>query len=141
MANGFPFIFLVDDDPDDRDLFCAGMQRRYPHINIHIFQDGNELLDFLKNCSLCVLPACMVIDYKMPLLSAPQVLLATGKGTRYVGVPKVVWSRSTRKSDIEECLGLGASLFVTKPETMEQLDRLIDTLEVWLVKPIVAASL
>jgi len=141
MTSRFPYILLADDDPDDRDFFVAGMQRRYPQVSIRTFQDGEELLGFLDNRTWTALPAVILIDYKMPRLSAPQVLQATGAGTRYALIPKVVWSTSQRKEDMDECLGLGAALFVIKPETGAQLDRLINSLEEWLVKPILNASL
>ena len=140
MTNVFPYILLADDDPDDRELFCTGMQRRYPQVSIRTFQDGDELLDFLDNFTWFFLPACMVIDYKMPRLSAPQVLRTTGAGTRFVRIPKIVWSTSEREKDMEECLNLGAALFVSKPATAQQLDCLIDSLEEWLVKPFLSAS-
>lgn len=141
MTNGFPFILLADDDPDDRDFFCSAMQKRYPQVGVYTFQDGDELLSFLDTFTWSVLPACILMDYKMPRLCAPQVLRATGAGTRYARIPKVVWSTSERKKDCDECLGLGAAQFVVKPETGSELDRLIDSIEEWLVKPRLTASL
>ena len=140
MTNGFPFILLADDDPDDRAFFCSAMRNRYPQVGVYTFQDGDELLSFLDTFTWSVLPACILIDYKMPRLSAPQILRATGAGTRYARIPKVVWSTSERKEDMDECLGLGAALFAVKPETGSQLDSLINSLEEWLVKPAVNAS-
>jgi len=140
MTNGFPFILLADDDPDDRELFCSAMRKRYTQVGVYTFQDGDELLNFLDAFTWSVLPACILIDYKMPRLSAPQILRATGAGTRYARIPKVVWSASEQNKDMDECLGLGAALFVTKPESGSQLDNLINSLEEWLVKPIVIAS-
>lgn len=140
MTNGFPYILLADDDSDDLDFFYEGMHRRYPQVGIRAFKDGEELLDFLNNCTLTILPACMLIDYKMPRFGAPQVLQATGPGTCYARVPKMVWSNSERKGVKDECFKLGAAFFVAKPATNYQLDRLIDFLEQWLVKPLIAIS-
>jgi CheY-like chemotaxis protein len=138
MINGSSYVLLADDDPDDRHFFCEGMRRFFPEIVIHTFQDGDELLHFLDNNPLPVLPACILLDYKMPRLTAPQVLQATGAGTRYAPIPKVVWSTSERKKDIDECLGLGAVRFVIKPDKGSQLDRLINSLGEWfgLKKPL-----
>lgn len=133
MANELPYILLAEDDPDDRDLFCAGMQRFYPQVGIHTFQDGDEMLEFLDNCTWLALPACILIDFKMPRLTAPQVLQATGAGTRYAHIPKIVWSTSERQKDIDECLNLGAIRFAIKPDTGDKLDELINSLETWLV--------
>ena len=132
MENGIPYIVLAEDDPDDRDLFLAGMHKLYPQIAVRSFQDGDELLEFLETCSGTALPALMLIDYKMPRLTAPQVLKATGTGTRYAHVPKIVWSTSERQKDSDECLNLGAIRFVIKPDTDYRLDELINSLGKWL---------
>jgi len=140
MTNGSPYILLADDDPDDRDLFCEGMRRSYPHVGLHTFQDGDELLAFLASCGYPTLPACILIDYKMPRLTAPQILQVTGLGTRYAHIPKIVWSTSERQKDIDECLNLGAARFVIKPDTNYQLDELISSLEEWLIKPAIVSG-
>lgn len=134
MTNGFPYILLAEDDADDRDLFCEGMRRFYPNIGLYTFQDGDELLAFLDNCSFSALPACILIDYKMPRFTAPQILQVTGAGTRYAHIPKIVWSTSKRQKDKDECLHLGATRFLIKPDTGDQLDELISSLEKWLRK-------
>jgi len=64
----------------------------------------------------------------MPRLSGPEVLRATGIGTPYDHVPKIVWSTSQRQIDIDECLRLGATRFAIKPESGAQLDNLIRSL-------------
>lgn len=69
----------------------------------------------------------------MPRLTAPQVLQATGAGTRYAHIPKIVWSTSERQKDIDECLSLGAVRFAIKPATGYELNELINSLEAWLI--------
>ena len=48
---------------------------------------------------------------------------------------KIVWSTSERQKDIDVCLSLGAVRFAIKPDTGDQLDELINSLEEWLIKP------
>ncbi|HVU53941.1 MAG TPA: response regulator [Puia sp.] len=135
MTNGFPFVLLADDDPDDRDFFCAGMQRLYPQVDVLSFQDGDELLEFLKNSGLPSLPSYILLDYKMPRLTGPDFLRGTGIGTPYDPIPKIVWSTSQRQIDIDECLRLGAARFLIKPESGLQLDNLIKSLDIYLRTP------
>jgi CheY-like chemotaxis protein len=139
MTNKFPFVLLADDDPDDRNFFCIAMQRLFPKVKVLSFQDGDELLGFLRNSGLQSLPDCILLDYKMPRLSGPEVLQATGMGTPYDQVPKIVWSTSQRQIDIDECLRLGATRFAIKPESGIQLDNLIKSLGCYLVKPGITA--
>ncbi|MBN8855721.1 MAG: hypothetical protein BGO55_22915 [Sphingobacteriales bacterium 50-39] len=135
MTNEFPFVLLADDDPDDRDFFCAGMKRLFPSVDVVAFPDGDELLEFMNSSRLQPLPGCILLDYKMPRLSGPEVLLATGVGTPYDHVPKIVWSTSQRQIDIDECLRLGATRFAIKPESGAQLDNLIKSLACYLLTP------
>lgn len=134
MTKDIPFVLLADDDPDDRDFFCAGMKRLFPRVEVLSFKDGDELLEFMNNSGL-QLPGCILLDYKMPRLSGPEVLLATGIGTPYDQVPKIVWSTSQRQMDIDECLRLGATRFAVKPESGAQLDNLIKSLSRYLLTP------
>jgi CheY-like chemotaxis protein len=135
MTDEFPYIVLADDDADDRDFFCLAMKRHYPQIGVLTFQDGDELLAFLDNCTSTGLPVCILIDYKMSRLSAPQFLQQTGTGTPFEHIPKIVWSTSERPVDSEECLGLGAIRFVVKPDSGQLLNKLMCSLEEWLAKP------
>ena len=133
MTREFPFVLLADDDPDDRDFFCAGMHRLFPRVDVLSFKDGDELLAFLNDPTLQSLPGCILLDYKMPRLSGPEVLQATGVGTPYDHVPKIVWSTSQRQIDIDECLRLGATRFAIKPASGAQLDNLIRSLGCYLL--------
>jgi len=133
MTREFPFVLLADDDPDDRDFFCAGMRRLFPRVDVLSFKDGDELLDYLRDPSQQSMPGCILLDYKMPRLSGPEVLQATGIGTPYDLVPKIVWSTSQRQTDIDECLRLGATRFAIKPASGAQLDNLIRSLGCYLL--------
>jgi len=124
-----PLVLIADDDPDDRDFFRSGMQRLYPDIFLITFSDGMNLLDFLANCAASDLPDCLLFDYKMPGLMGPDLLQATGPGSRYAPIPKIVWSTSQRKKDIDECLSLGAARFADKPVTDAELNKLLRSLE------------
>lgn len=134
MTHEFPHVLLADDDPDDRDFFCSSMMRLYPEVPIRTFDDGDHLLDHLVHCSIPMLPGIILLDYKMPRLAAPRFLNATGTGTRYADIPKIVWSTSPRKKDMEECLSAGAVRFVIKPGTDDQLDNLLRSLDQWISK-------
>lgn len=124
-------VLLADDDPDDREFFCLGMKRLYPQISVTCFEDGAQLLDFLRDCPTPALPDCIFIDYKMPRLTGPELLMATGPGTRYSSIPKIIFTTTQRQKDVDECVGLGASHFPNKPATDSELGKLLMSLEVF----------
>lgn len=135
MTYDIPSVLLADDDPDDRDFFCTAMKRVYPNVKIRTFEDGDHLLDYLKHCSVAMLPGCIVLDYKMPRLTAPQFLQAAGDGTRYAQIHKIVWTTSRLRKDMEACLNAGAASFHIKPNTDSQMDNLLRSLAPWINTP------
>jgi len=128
MMIRLPSVYLADDDPDDLEFFATGMQRMYPQATIYLFKDGSELVHSLTSSP--ELPHYLIFDYKMPTLSAPQLLEATGSGTRYELIPKIVWSTSGRQKDIDECLRLGATRYVIKPATALELEIFLKSLDI-----------
>jgi len=136
MSIGFPYVLLADDDPEDREFFRAGMWRVYPELGVLPFESGQKLLEFLDGLGDSALPSCIVIDFKMPPLSAPEILGAIGAGTRYHPIPKIVWSTSERQKDIDACLTAGAVRFVVKPITERQMDEFIRSIGFWMAKPV-----
>ncbi len=132
MSRGIPLLLLAEDDADDRDFFCAGMRRIFPNVIARTFENGDTLLNYLHQCTTPELPRCMLLDYRMHPHHAPEILAATGAGTRYDLIPKIVWSTSQQHKDMDECVRLGAARFVVKPETDDQLDNLLRLFSRWL---------
>jgi CheY-like chemotaxis protein len=128
MTQESAYITIVDDDPDDREFLCAGMQRCFPNVTVMAFGKGSELLTYLDTCKDKELPAAMILDYKMPGLTGADLLRNTGKGTPYSSICKVVWSTSRLSKEIDECLALGALRWLVKPSTNDELDSAIKSL-------------
>jgi CheY-like chemotaxis protein len=120
-----PYILLAEDDPDDQFAFLEAFTRLNPHVSLRIVQDGQELLDFLDTSPDTRLPVIIVLDYKMPRLTGPDVLKYLAVCQRFIHIPKIVWSTSTREKDIAECLQLGAANYFTKPATNQELEDFI----------------
>lgn len=128
MTQEFPYITIVDDDPDDQEFLRAGMKRCFPGITVMPFGNGNELLTYLDTCNSKKLPLAMILDYKMPVLTGADVLRITGNGTRYSAISKVIWSTSRLRKEMDECLALGALRWIIKPNTDDELDLAIRSL-------------
>lgn len=121
-------IAIADDDPDDRDFFCAGLLRSFPQMTVVAFADGAHLLEYLNTRPAAEIPCGIILDYRMPALSGADVLAAIGRTARYASMSKVVWSSSALQKEIDECLGLGACRWIVKPATDAELDALIHEL-------------
>lgn len=129
MIRQLRHVLLADDDPDDREFFISCMKALKPNVRVTVAGDCAEMLGILQKMEREDLPDILVIDYNMPKLQGPECLNAAGAATPYGRIPKVVWSTSKRREDAEKCLAVGATRFVTKPESMAALQSFINSLD------------
>ena len=125
---------LADDDPDDRETFTEAFTRWYPQIKVHTVNDGQELFEFLDTCTPDEFPVLILLDFKMPLVNAPEVLERLSNHSIYDLIPKVVWSTSERSKDIQECQRLGAAAYFKKAATAKEMDQIIHQIDKILIK-------
>ena len=128
MQPKYPYILLADDDPDDLQAFTDEFIYQHPGITVRQVSSGREVLLHLDICPDDRLPTLLVLDYQMPELTGFEVLQALAANDRYAPIVKVVWSNCPRTKDREECIRLGATLYLAKPGTIEELKRTIHQL-------------
>ena len=121
-----PFILLIDDDPDDRQMFIDEFQRHNADVAIQPADSAEEALAYLLNCVPEDLPMLIVIDYQLPGLFAPAFLQAIKHNSRCDKILKIVWSTSPLKEHIESCMENGAYRYFTKPSELADLCGIID---------------
>jgi CheY-like chemotaxis protein len=126
MKNQLPYILLADDDPDDREALIQPFIRQNPGVRVLCADNGRQLLDFLENCPSTELPVLILMDYKMPILTAAEILEKLAGDIRYAGILKLVWSTSSRAEFVDRCLRHGASHYFTKPNSLHELEKIVD---------------
>jgi CheY-like chemotaxis protein len=126
MKNQLPYILLADDDPDDREALIQPFIRLNPGARVQCAEDGRELLDFLEKCPPAELPVLILMDYKMPFLTAADILERLAGDIRYADVLKLVWSTSSRSEYVDRCVGRGASHYFAKPNSLHELEKIVD---------------
>jgi CheY-like chemotaxis protein len=124
-----PYILIADDDPDDLNTFLQAFSERDPHVSVHFVTDGQAVIEFLEGCVPEELPSLILLDYKMPVVSGPEVLQKLSSHPDHAHIPKIVWSTSKRSQDIENCVRLGAAGYFLKPASSYELDELIQKIE------------
>ena len=115
------YILLADDDGDDQELLTESILQHQPSVAIKTVNNGPQVLAWLDECPDEQLPAMLILDYKMPILNAAQVLDELNANDRYAELPKVVWSTSTNRQHIDECLSKGALGYFPKPNDVSEL--------------------
>lgn len=105
-------ILLVDDDPDDREVFSSGFKEIDPHTVCLFASDPEQALEILSG--LTVLPDCIVTDYNMPSTNGSQFVTLLKKHETFRTIPIVVYSTAKPPEDL---LKAGAWRMVIKPST------------------------
>ena len=129
MNKELPYVLLADDDPDDVAAFTQAFSEVNPHSCVEAVSDGQELFEYLDGCNPDELPSLIVLDYKMPLISGPEVLQRLSSMLGHAHIPVVVWSTSGRSQDIDNCVRLGASGYFPKPASSTELHELIHKID------------
>ena len=110
-----PYLLLGEDDEDDVAFFKEAFSSRYPDVDIRHFDNGRELLEFLRPCPVDALPDFLLLDVLMPMMPAMDVLTVLQKEPKFEKIVKAVWSTLMLPADQERCLVLGCSYYFDKP--------------------------
>jgi len=112
-------ILIVDDDPDDIQLFCEAVTEINNTFLCYSATSGEEALQLLK--AAIVKPDFIFLDLNMPRMGGKQCLCQLKKDPRFAKIPVVIYSTSKIKDDIDDALRQGAVSFITKPSKFEDL--------------------
>lgn len=119
-------ILLADDDPDDQDFLVQAIRELNQPVSMKCVSDGREVLGCLSSLDEKDFPDLIVIDYKMPILNATDVLQKMGEEPRFRNIPVIVWSTSNQPEHIRQCLECGAVQYFTKPSSQAELELLAE---------------
>lgn len=109
-------VMLVEDDPDDRDLFVTFFATRKDVLLLPSVSNGLELIDYLQDVSSDKdLPDLIVLDQNMPMMNGKQTLQFLKSHSRFSHIPAVIYSTYTDTNLIIDCKRLGASMIAMKP--------------------------
>lgn len=120
-----PFrILIADDDTDDIQLTKDCFLENKLSIDVKDVADGQILLDHLKGMSGVAnsrdLPQLIILDLNMPRKSGLEALEELKADDILRKIPVVIFSTSKASKDVERAYELGASCFVSKPNTLEE---------------------
>lgn len=117
-------ILIADDDREDLEILTEVFNQLDDQMSIHTVQNGGQVFRYLAGVTDDELPCVIVLDYKMPILNAAEVLEKFRHEERYSRIPKVVWSSSGRQEDMNRCLNAGAKDYFIKPNKTSELRRI-----------------
>lgn len=121
-------ILLIEDDPADIRLVQEGLLEGAVSNRLSVVKDGVEALAYLRRQgphAAAVLPDLILLDLKMPKKGGLEVLAEVKGDTALRRIPVIVLTTSDAPDDIFRSYDLQASLFITKPEDLEEFDRVM----------------
>ena len=111
---------LVDDDEDDRKLFLEATKEVDDTITCISAGNAREALLYLRNTDN-PLPDYIFLDLRMPGLSGQDCLVEIKKDVRLMPIRIIVYSTSRDVKESIELRRLGATHFMTKPITPDEV--------------------
>jgi two-component system response regulator len=112
-------ILLVEDNPTDEKLTLRAFKKSNIENEIVVVRDGAEALDHLLGRPLGgetkELPAVVLLDLNLPLVSGLEVLRRLRAEERTKLLPVVILTGSKEDEDLISGYTLGANAYVRKP--------------------------
>ena len=118
-------ILLAEDNPNDVELTLSALHSLNLVNEIHVVNDGAQVLDFLLRRSsysdrAAVAPAVILLDLKMPRVDGLEALRQIRADPHLKTLPIVILTSSREENDLVKGYQLGANAYVVKPVDFEQ---------------------
>ena len=119
------FVLYADDDIDDKTWVSEACKAVNSSLQIVFVENGRQALEYLEQQSEGEKPHLIVLDLNMPELDGRQTLKRLKADSRFAHIPVVIVTTSNNKMDMEVCKRLGASLYLTKPDTHAEWQNIV----------------
>ncbi|MBL7912733.1 MAG: response regulator [Bacteroidia bacterium] len=124
-------ILIADDDMDDQYMIKQAFASINLTENVQTVNDGVELLDYLHKRgkykdieTLC--PKIILLDLNMPKKDGRECLREIKVNTKFNRIPVVIYSTSSNPDDISYAYENGASSYITKPYSYQELVKIME---------------
>jgi CheY-like chemotaxis protein len=121
MKNPRNIIFIVDDDPDDRQVILDAFLENNFNIDYVFIENGDKLMEILSTSSTEELPSLILLDLNMPGMLGLQAIKEIKGNKAWKHIPIIVLTTSTLEKDRDSSYDLGANCFLRKPESYTDL--------------------
>ncbi len=121
--NNGQLIFLAEDDHDDIYLFERALNGLKSGHALNTFGNGQELFDALQIAGQKE-PDLVFLDINMPIQNGLECLLSIRKHYSKV-LPVFLFSTAQDRLTVEQARKLGATGYLSKPSSMEELGSLL----------------
>jgi CheY-like chemotaxis protein len=113
-------FLIVDDDMDDRDMFCEALGEVISDSICYNATNGRRAMMALDEAEIDI-PDLIFLDINMPVMNGWQFLTKLKEANAYQNIPVIMYSTSSYPEDIEKAQHLGAICFFSKPANFKAL--------------------
>lgn len=128
----FPVVAVAEDDLEDQRLLKSAFEECRPDLKIHLFDDGESLLDFLAQSGTYneqeSVPDLIIIDLHLAGGNGLDLLKEIKATPDLKRMPLIVLTGSASDMEIKRCYELGANTVITKPCLFSELVSTLTTL-------------
>ncbi|MEA5616962.1 response regulator [Cronbergia sp. UHCC 0137] len=127
-------ILMADDDEEDGLLVREALAESRLPIELHIVENGEELMDYLYHRGLYTdidkapRPSLILLDLNMPKKDGTEVLKEIKSNPKLWQIPVIILTTSSAEEDIVNTYNLGANSFIIKPANFTSLVEMMKTL-------------
>lgn len=109
---------LIDDDSEDQEVFRLAVSALNFPVEVSTASSGSEAFEMLNQNTL---PDCIFLDLNMPLMNGKEFLKKIKNIDRLEEIPVMIYSTSKEAKDKTDMIFLGATQFITKPNSVSDL--------------------
>ncbi len=126
-------ILHVEDNADDVLLVQMAFRKAGVGAVLQVASDGDKAIQILSACAPATLPACVLLDVKLPSLSGLEVLSWIRSHPATKRLPVVMLTSSLLPGDVNHAYDMGANSYLIKPPNLESLIELAKIIDLyWL---------
>lgn len=129
-------VLLVEDNPGDVLLTREALRDGKVHTRLNVVTDGEQALAYLRRqppFENAPRPDLILLDLNLPRKSGTEVLAEIKGDEFFRRIPVVVLTSSQAEQDILKSYDLRANCYVTKPVSLDQFIRVVQSIEeFWL---------
>lgn len=115
-------FILVDDDPDDRELFTIALRNVAPTIQCTSFKNGTEAIQYLHAFPQADL---IFLDLNMPMMDGWACLQKLKQDPAIKHIPVIIYTTSSSEREVQRAREGGAKCFFIKPDDFTTLNNIL----------------
>jgi CheY-like chemotaxis protein len=123
------YIVIAEDDEDDVSLLRSFLSELPEAPGLLVINKGDKVISFFDNLPGNRLPLLVLLDYNLPSVSGYEILNTLAGDTKFLTIPKIIWSTSNSPHFETQCLAKGAYAYFVKPSNIHGFQTLVQKLQ------------